>query len=72
MRIKLNDVVFIYNYMESLTMANNDIKWSEILNEAMTVPGRISDCYSTFYNYSIGNQLLAYSNYSSVNYRLDR
>jgi antirestriction protein ArdC len=47
--------------MESSTMANTDIKWSEILNEAITVPGRISDCYSTFYNYSIGNQLLAYS-----------
>jgi len=35
--------------------------FSQLLNDAINQPGIISKCYSTFYGYSIGNQLLAYS-----------
>ena len=35
--------------------------FSQLLNDAISQPGIISKCYSTFHGYSIGNQLLAYS-----------
>jgi len=35
--------------------------FSQLLNDAINQPGIISKCYSTFHGYSIGNQLLAYS-----------
>ena len=37
------------------------VAWSSLLSEAVTKPGIISTAYSTFHNYSIGNQLLAWS-----------
>ena len=45
----------------------SDIKpeWSAMLVEAVTQPGIISTCYSTFHGYSIGNQALAYSQCSA-------
>jgi len=36
------------------------VAWATMLTDAVTQPGIISKCYSTFYNYSIGNQLLAW------------
>jgi len=47
----------------------SDIKpeWSAMLAEAVTKPGIISTCYSTFHGYSIGNQALAYSQCSARN-----
>jgi antirestriction protein ArdC len=35
--------------------------WSTMLQDAVTQPGIISACYRTFHGYSLGNQLLAYS-----------
>ena len=35
--------------------------WSAMLIDAVTQPGIISTCYSTFHGYSIGNQMLAYT-----------
>lgn len=35
--------------------------FAQLLNDAVNQPGIISKCYSTFYGYSIGNQLLAWS-----------
>lgn len=35
--------------------------FSQLLKDAVNQPGLISKCYSTFYGYSIGNQLLAWS-----------
>ena len=35
--------------------------FAEILKSAVEQPGILSDCYSKFYGYSIGNQLLAWS-----------
>jgi hypothetical protein len=35
--------------------------FSQLLNDAINQPGIISKCYSTFHGYSLGNQLLAYS-----------
>ena len=35
--------------------------FSQLLQDAVNQPGIISKCYSTFHGYSIGNQLLAYS-----------
>lgn len=37
------------------------IKWSALLVDAVNQPGIISECYSTFHGYSIGNQMLAWS-----------
>jgi antirestriction protein ArdC len=37
------------------------VAWSTMLKDAVTQPGIISKCYSTFHNYSMGNQLLAWS-----------
>lgn len=37
----------------------NTPKWAELLHSAVTVPGKISEAYSRFHSYSIGNQLLA-------------
>lgn len=37
------------------------IAWAGLLSDAVNKPGVISKAYSTFYNYSIGNQLLAWS-----------
>ena len=34
-------------------------EWTALLVEAVTKPGVISDAYSRFWNYSVGNQLLA-------------
>src|SRR5580658_8591126 len=33
--------------------------WSELLRDAVSKPGSIHEAYSTFHNYSLGNQLLA-------------
>ena len=35
--------------------------FSQLLSDAVNQPGIISKCYSTFHGYSIGNQLLAWS-----------
>lgn len=35
--------------------------WSELLREAVTIPGRIHEAYTAFWNYSLGNQILALS-----------
>jgi antirestriction protein ArdC len=37
------------------------VAWSTMLQDAVTQPGVISKCYSTFHNYSMGNQMLAWS-----------
>lgn len=37
------------------------VQWAELLNEAVSKEGVISEAYSRFYSYSIGNQLLAWS-----------
>ena len=35
--------------------------WSGLLDDVIKTPGIISEAYSAFHNYSIGNQLLAWS-----------
>jgi antirestriction protein ArdC len=37
------------------------MQWQSLLNEAITKPGILSNAYRAFHNYSIGNQLLAWS-----------
>ena len=37
------------------------VAWSTMLIDAVTQPGIISKCYQAFHNYSMGNQLLAWS-----------
>jgi len=51
--------VFLRNFM------SNTIAWSSMLQDAVNKPGVISQCYSTFHNYSIGNQMLAWSQLSA-------
>lgn len=38
---------------------NDPPDWSQLLTDAVTQPGVISKAYSAFWNYSVGNQLLA-------------
>lgn len=45
----------------------NQVQWSALLNEAVTKPGVISSAYSRFYNFSIGNQLLAFTQCAARN-----
>lgn len=33
--------------------------WEAMLHEALTEPGRLSECYNIFHNYSMGNRILA-------------
>lgn len=40
---------------------NQTVNWSSLLIDAVNKPGVISKAYSTFHNYSIGNQMLAWS-----------
>ena len=42
-------------------MSNTSVSWSALLSDAVNQPGILSSAYSTFYNYSIGNQMMAYS-----------
>jgi antirestriction protein ArdC len=40
---------------------NKTVAWADLLIDAVNKPGIISQAYSNFHNYSIGNQLLALS-----------
>jgi antirestriction protein ArdC len=43
-------------------MKNNstqEIRWTELLHEAVSKPGTVMKAYSLFWNYSLGNQILA-------------
>lgn len=35
-----------------------EVEWGELLETALTAPGRISEVYSRFYNYSFGNMVM--------------
>lgn len=39
--------------------AENRPDWTALLKQALDVPGRLSDAYRMFHNYSLGNQILA-------------
>ena len=45
--------------MEKQTQTTDIPKWSALLVEAVNKPGLIMDAYSAFWNYSVGNQILA-------------
>ena len=45
-------------------MERKTVAWSSLLSEAVNKPGVLSTAYSTFHNYSIGNQMLAWSQLS--------
>jgi len=40
---------------------SNAVNWSSLLADAVNKPGIISQAYSAFHRYSVGNQMLAYS-----------
>jgi hypothetical protein len=42
-------------------MQSAAVQWSQLLIEAVQKPGIISTAYTAFHNYSIGNQILAWS-----------
>ena len=42
------------------TERHQEIQWTELLAEAVSKPGTILAAYSAFWNYSTGNQILAY------------
>ena len=46
--------------MEKQTQTTDIPKWSALLVEAVNKPGLIMDAYSAFWNYSVGNQILAF------------
>lgn len=39
-------------------MTTQEIKWSDLVNKALTIQGSLGNTYNRFYNYSYGNQLL--------------
>jgi hypothetical protein len=45
--------------MENQKQTTDIPKWSALLVEAVNKPGLIMDAYSAFWNYSVGNQILA-------------
>ena len=45
--------------MENQKQSADIPKWSALLVEAVNKPGLIMDAYSAFWNYSVGNQILA-------------
>src|SRR5438067_955363 len=45
-------------YTQSSTQ-HDQAKWANLLSEAVSKPGLISEAYTAFYGYSVGNQLLA-------------
>jgi hypothetical protein len=45
--------------MERQTQTTDIPKWAALLVEAVNKPGLIMDAYSAFWNYSVGNQILA-------------
>ena len=44
-----------------MSTTENTTKWAELLHDAVSKPGMVSEAYSRFHNYSLGNQLLAMS-----------
>jgi antirestriction protein ArdC len=40
---------------------SNSVNWSSLLSDAVNNPGIISQAYSAFHAYSVGNQMLAFS-----------
>ena len=42
-------------------MSTQSVQWSALLRDAVDKPGIISEAYSAFHAYSVGNQMLAYS-----------
>lgn len=38
---------------------NEQPEWAKLLEDAVKTPGMIHECYSRFWNYSVGNQILA-------------
>ena len=47
------------NQSQPQTQTTDIPKWSALLVEAVNKPGLIMDAYSAFWNYSVGNQILA-------------
>ena len=45
--------------IEVTSMPDLNVSWQKILHDAIHTPGTISEAYSRFHNYSVGNQLLA-------------
>src|SRR3989442_479581 len=43
------------------TERHEEIQFRQLLEEAVTKPGTLMKAYSLFWNYSLGNQLLAFS-----------
>ena len=42
-------------------MTNNKVRWTELLDTALTEPGKIGEAYRAFHRFSFGNMLLAMS-----------
>lgn len=38
---------------------SNRPDWAKLFRDALNIPGRLSECYSVFHNFSLGNSLLA-------------
>lgn len=43
------------------------VAWASLLSDAVNKPGIISDAYRAFHNYSVGNQMLAFSQCAARN-----
>lgn len=48
-------------------MEQKTVAWATMLQDAVTQHGVISDCYQAFHQYSLGNQVLAYTQLATRN-----
>lgn len=45
--------------MKANNTRENEMRWAELLNEAIQKPGLLHEAYRRFHRFSLGNQLLA-------------
>ena len=43
----------------SLHLGSHETTWSDLLQDAVSTPGKLLDAYNAFHNFSIGNAILA-------------
>jgi N-terminal domain of anti-restriction factor ArdC len=43
----------------TIRLGNGETTWSDLLRDAISIPGKLLEAYTAFHNFSVGNSLLA-------------
>jgi hypothetical protein len=43
----------------TIRLGNRETTWSDLLRDAVSIPGKLLEAYTAFHNFSVGNSLLA-------------